>query len=241
MPAIIEADDDGLYVLKFRGAGQGPGALIAELLGGEIARILGLPVPEIVFVQLDPVLSRSEPDYEIRSLVKKSGGLNLALDYLPGALGFDAARTADVSAELASMIVWLDAFIANVDRTARNTNLILWHRRLHLIDHGAAFYWQHDWPGYAAQARNPFRQIKDHVLLGVASGLEAADVKAKADVSRDRIDALVAELPDDWLAASHGGEDPAAARSVHRRFLHERLSASEVFVTEAINARNAHL
>lgn len=138
LPALIEADDDGLYILKFRGAGQGPKALVAELLGGEIARVLGLRVLELVFVNLDPVLSRSEPDYEIRNLVKNSGGLNLALDFLPGALGFDAARADTVDPAVASMIVWLDAFITNVDRTARNTNLILWHRQLHLIDHGAA-------------------------------------------------------------------------------------------------------
>ena len=198
-------------------------------------------MPEIVFVALDPVLGRSEPDYEIRNLVRSSGGLNLALDYLPGALGFDAARIADVPPELASIIVWLDAFIANVDRTARNTNLIWWHRRLHLIDHGAALYYQHDWPGYAAQALNPFRQVRDHVLLPVADALERADALAHARLDSARLEAIVAGLPDDWLEANPEAGSADEARAVHARFLTTRLEASQVFVTEALSARHAHV
>jgi len=241
LPALIEADDDGLYVLKFRGAGQGPKALVAELLGGEIARALGLRVPELVFVNLDPVLSRSEPDYEIRSLVKNSGGLNLALDFLPGALGFDAARADTVEPEVASMIVWLDAFIANVDRTARNTNLILWHRQLHLIDHGAALYYQHDWPHYAGQVANPFIQIKDHVLLKRAQALESADQKARSILEGHGIEAIVGLIPADWLTAGGDSDDAEAARAVHRGFLERRLESSSVFVKEAQRARNTYL
>jgi hypothetical protein len=241
LPALIEADDDGLYVLKFRGAGQGPKALIAELLGGEIARALGLAVPELVLVNLDPVLSRSEPDYEIRSLVKNSGGLNLALDFLPGALGFDAARTDTIDPGVASMIVWLDGFIANVDRTARNTNLILWHRQLWLIDHGAALYYQHDWPQYARNAENPFVPIKDHVLLRSAEDLEGADRQARERLKGGVIDTIVASIPDDWLTASGDPGDAETVRAVHRAFLLKRLESSSVFVTEALRARNTYL
>src|ERR1700681_1213687 len=144
LPAIVEADDDGMYVLKFRGAGQGPKALIAELVAGELARAAGLPVPEIVFAHLDPDLARTEPDPEIQQLIKASAGLNLALDYLPGSVTFDPV-VEKTDAALASSIVWFDAFVTNIDRTARNTNMLLWHRRLWLIDHGAALYFHHAW------------------------------------------------------------------------------------------------
>src|SRR5882762_2437423 len=147
LPAIIEADDEGMYVLKFRGAGQGPKALIAELMAGELARVAGLPVPELVFVELDPDLARTEPDPEIQDLIRASAGLNLALDYLPGSVMYDpVAEKLDV--ELASMIVWFDAFVTNVDRTPRNTNMLMWHRQLQLIDHGAALYFHHSWDQY---------------------------------------------------------------------------------------------
>lgn len=243
LPAIIEADDDGLYVLKFRGAGQGLRALTAELLGGEIARALDLPVPELVFVNLDPVLSRSEPDYEIRTLVKNSGGLNLALDFLPGALGFDAAKVKDVPGALASLIVWLDAFIANVDRTARNPNLIVWHRRLHLIDHGAALYYQHDPATYLQNAVNPFPRIRDHVLLPVAEDIGSADRFARERLQGDVLARIVALIPADWLAGStpEGSGDGETLRNIHLQFLERRLAASDIFVTEAVNARHAHL
>src|SRR5919202_3392890 len=160
LPAIVEADDDGLYVLKFRGAGQGPKALIAELLAGELARALALTVPEIVFVEVAAELARTEPDPEIQDLIRASEGLNLALDYLPGSVAFDPVAEA-VEPELASAVVWFDAYVTNVDRTARNTNMLIWHRRLWLIDHGAAFYFHHNWENYLERSRGAFKQVRD--------------------------------------------------------------------------------
>src|SRR5580704_17970538 len=176
LPAIIEADDDGMYVLKFRGAGQGSKSLIAELLAGEIGRLAGLPVPEIVFVELPAELARTEPDPEIQSLIRASTGLNIALDYLPGSVTFDPLVFVP-DARLASAIVWFDAFVCNVDRTARNVNMLMWHRRLWLIDHGAALYFHHAWNQRGAHALTPFALIKDHVLLRFASLLEQADAE----------------------------------------------------------------
>src|SRR3954449_9532 len=170
LPAIVEADDDGLYVLKFRGAGQGPKALIAELVAGELARSLELPVPEIVYVELDAALARTEPDPEIQDLIRASAGLNLALDYLPGSITFDPLVDRPAP-ELASRVVWFDAYTTNVDRTPRNTNILVWHKNLWLIDHGAALYFHHDWANYLERSRSPFAQIKDHVLLPFAAAL----------------------------------------------------------------------
>src|SRR5258708_15168209 len=166
MPAIVEADDDGLYVLKFRGAGQGPRALIAELVSGEIARALGLSVPELVFAELDPDLARTEPDPEIFALIRDSAGLNLALDYLPSSVMFDPV-VETIAADLASRIVWFDAYVTNVDRTVRNTNMLMWHRKLWLIDHGATLYFHHSdaWTADPRRARDPFPPIKTHLLL----------------------------------------------------------------------------
>src|SRR5215470_10534710 len=183
LPAIVEAEDDGLYVLKFRGAGQGTKALIAELVAGELGRALGLPVPEIVLMELDPVLGRSEPDYEIRSLIQASAGLNFGLDYLPGALAFDALDAGRLDSLLASSIVWFDAYVTNVDRTPRNTNMLFWHRRLMLIDHGSTLYFQHSTGDYLSRSRSPFPPIKDHVLLPVASALDEADAIMKKSLS----------------------------------------------------------
>ena len=181
LPAIVEADDDGLYVLKFRGAGQGPKALIAELIVGEMARALGLPVPEIVFVDLNPELARTEPDPEIQDLIRASAGLNLALDYLPGSITFDPLVDKP-DRELAARIVWFDAFTTNVDRTARNTNLLVWHKQLYMIDHGAALYFHHDWTNYRERSRNRFAQVKEHVLLSLADALEEADADLSASL-----------------------------------------------------------
>src|SRR3954463_15590021 len=177
LPAIVEADDDGMYVLKFRGAGQGAKALIAELVSGEIARALQLSVPEIVFAELDPDLARTEPDPEIYALIRDSAGLNLALDYLPSSVMFDPI-VEKTSADLASRIVWFDAYVTNVDRTVRNTNMLMWHKRLWLIDHGATLYFHHaqGWTEDRARARDPFPLIKQHVLLTKADRL--ADVDA---------------------------------------------------------------
>ena len=199
LPAIVEADDDGLYVLKFRGAGQGAKALVAELAAGEIGRALGLPVPEIVLVELDPDLARTEPDPEIQDLIRASAGLNLALDYLPGAVMFDPlAERPD--AELASAIVWFDAYLTNIDRTSRNANMLVWHRRLHLIDHGAALYFHHAGGDYLARAAEPFPMIKDHVLLPPADTLRDADARLAPHLTADEIERIVGLLPDDWLA-----------------------------------------
>lgn len=183
LPAIVEADDDGLYVLKFRGAGQGPKALIAELVAGEIGRALGLPVPEIVFIDLDPELARTEPDPEIQELIRASGGLNLALDYLPGSVTFDPLSDRP-DPGLASRIVWFDGFVTNLDRTPRNANLLMWHRSLRLIDHGASLYFQHQWGDPAEMAVKPFALIKDHVLLPFASALDEADATLPALLPR---------------------------------------------------------
>src|SRR6267378_797732 len=194
LPAIIEADDDGMYVLKFSGAGQGPKALIAELVAGEVARAAGLPVPEIVFVELDPELARTEPDPEIQALIRASAGLNLALDYLPGAVTFDPIAEKP-GLELASSIVWFDAYVSNVDRTPRNTNMLIWHRRLWLIDHGATLYFHHTWNDYLERSRAPFPMIKDHVLLRFASALREVDAAMAGRVTPDIIDSIVTLIP----------------------------------------------
>jgi hypothetical protein len=240
LPAIIEADDDGMYVLKFRGAGQGPKALAAELLAGELARVAQLPVPTIVFAELDPDLARTEPDPEIQSLIRASAGLNLALDYLPGSVTFDPV-TEQPSAELASAIVWFDAFVTNVDRTARNTNLLMWHRRLWLIDHGAALYFHHAWDDdYLAHSRTPFAMIKDHVLLPFAAKLEEADRLMSERITPDAIKSIVASLPDAWMAGDVPG-DPPRDPQVYVSYLSSRLGARSTFVEEAIRARSRHV
>jgi hypothetical protein len=230
LPAIVEADDDGMYVLKFRGAGQGPKALIAELLAGEIGRALGLPVPEIVFLELDGVLGRSEPDFEIQALVKASAGLNLGLDYLPGSVAFNTLDIPRVEPLLASRIVWFDAYMSNVDRTARNTNMLYWHRRLMLIDHGAALYFHHATDDYLPRSRDPFKPIKDHVLLPAASALEEADRVSKSALTPAVLEAIVNEIPESWL-------DQEEQRVAYLVYLQARLQASQVFVEEALHAR----
>lgn len=241
LPAIIEADDLGSYVLKFRGAGQGPKALIAELIGGEVARALGLLVPELVFIELDPRLGRNEPDSEIRELISASAGLNIALDYLPGSITFDpgADRWSVMSPKLASTILWLDAYLTNVDRTARNTNMLVWHKRLWLIDHGAAMYFHHNWKDHFDQARNPFGAIKDHVLLPKAEPSMVQEVEAFAAsvLTEELLRSIVALIPDEWLgwaATSPVRGDPRAA---YLEYLSTRLRYSSAFVQEAIDAR----
>lgn len=238
LPAIVEGDDEGLHVLKFRGAGQGPKALIAELLAGEIGRLLGLPVPEIVFMELPVELARTEPDPEIQSLIRASGGLNLALDYLPGSITFDPL-VYKPDTDLASAIVWFDAFVCNVDRTARNVNMLLWHRRLWLIDHGAALYFHHDWNRRDGHASTPFPLIRDHVLLGFAGSLPAADARLKPLLSREKLSRLVDLVPDAWLARDAGAPSAAEQRAAYLNFFCDRLRDSGVFVHEAIRAREA--
>ena len=237
LPAIVEADDGFLYVLKFRGAGQGIKALIAELIGGEIARALGFRVPEIVFATVDPAFGRTEPDEEIQDLLKFSEGLNLGLHYLSGAISFDPAVT-KVDALMASQIVWFDCFITNVDRTARNTNMLMWHKELWLIDHGAALYFHHSWNNWEEQAKKPFVQVKDHVLLPWAGELEKADEMFRSILTSQRIDAIVDLIPDEWLI-SDALPDVAANRKVYKDFLLTRLSHSSIFLKEAQHARKA--
>jgi hypothetical protein len=240
LPAIIEADDDGLYVLKFRGAGQGPKALIAELLAGEIGRMAGLPVPEIVFVDLPADLARTEPDSEIRSLIGASAGLNIGLDYLPGSVTFDPLIfTPDV--QLASAIVWFDAFVCNVDRTARNVNMLIWHRRLWLIDHGASLYFHHAWERGDEHARNPFALIKDHVLLNHAGALADVDAQMASLLTAERFANLVRVIPDSWLPDDPGFAGKHAQREAYLNYFTLRMQSSAVFVEEAIRARSSHL
>ncbi|RRB18302.1 HipA family kinase [Larkinella knui] len=236
LPAIVEADDDFLYVLKFRGAGQGVKALIAELISGEIARALGLRVPEIVFAILDPVMARTEPDEEIQDLLRASGGLNLALHYLSRAITFDALVN-PVDPKLASQIVWLDCFITNVDRTARNTNMLIWHKELWLIDHGASLYFHHSGQNWEEQATKPFAAVKDHVLLSKASELETVDAEFRQILTPERIASIVALVPDEWLTHEGATESTQDQRLIYTRFLETRIAHSELFVKEAQNAK----
>lgn len=240
LPAVVEADDDGLYVLKFRGAGQGAKALIAELVAGELARAAGLPVPEIVFVELDPELARTEPDAEIQDLIRASAGLNLALDYLPGSVTFDPL-VHPIDAELASTIVWLDAFVTNPDRTARNTNLLVWHRRVWLIDHGAALYFHHNWANATAAGTDSFPRIKDHVLLAAADRLPEIDARMSERFTPESIAALVQSIPAAWLAPEPGLAEPEQIRAAYQQVLARRLQAPRAFVDEALRARHAHV
>jgi hypothetical protein len=237
LPAIAEADDGFLYVLKFRGAGQGVKALIAELIGGEIARTIGMKIPELVFANLDTAFGRTEPDEEIQDLLKASVGLNLALHYLSGAITFDRSVT-PVDALLASKIVWMDCLLTNVDRTPRNTNMLTWHRELWLIDHGAALYFHHSWHNWEEQAKRPFVQVKDHVLLAYATELEAADTELKAILTPQVIRGIVGLIPDEWLT-TEWEETPDEVRNIYAQFLETRLSSSQIFVNEAQHARAA--
>ena len=237
LPAIVEADDDGTYVVKFRGAAQGPKALIAEILGGEIGRLLGLPVPPVVLVEVDGLLARSEPDIIIQELLKKSAGVNVGLDYLPGSLNWEPAARPAVAAELAARVVWFDAFITNVDRTPKNPNMLRWHRALYLIDHGAALYFHHDWREHLARARSPFAMIRNHALLPFAGDLRAADEALAPKVTEAALTKIVEEIPDDWLDGE-GGDGPAAMRKAYVEHLCTRLEGPRAFVEEAIRAKH---
>jgi hypothetical protein len=230
LPAIIEADDCGLYVLKFRGAGQGPLALVAELVAGEIGRALGLNVPELVFVDVDAAFGRNEPDEEIRDLLRASTGVNLALDFLPGSTMFDPAARDSADARLASEVVWFDAFVTNVDRTARNPNMLYWHKTLYLIDHGAALYFHHDWESAAEPfAGSVFPAIRQHVLLPWADAIEEVSVALRGRLNQAVFTGILDQVPDDWL--------PGSRRRAYVELLVRRLNASSNFVQEAIRAR----
>jgi hypothetical protein len=238
LPAIAEADDGFLYVLKFRGAGQGIRSLIAELIGGETARALGLRVPEIVFAGLDESFGRTEPDEEIQDLLKASTGLNLALHFLSGAISFDPVVNR-VDARLASEIVWLDALLLNVDRTAQNTNMLYWNREIWLIDHGASLYFHHNWPGVTGMATRPFARIRDHVLLPYATELDAVDADFRRRLTPERIHAILNLVPEGWLQDEYLFPDAPAHRRAYEMFLLDRLDYSAHFVKEIQDARHA--
>ncbi|MDZ7897220.1 MAG: HipA family kinase [Arcicella sp.] len=238
LPAIVEADDDFLYVLKFRGAGQGLKALIAELLGGEIAKVLGIKMPEMVFAELNDSFSKTEPDEEIQDLLRTSTGLNLAVHYLSGAITFDPIVTT-VEPKLASQIVWLDALLTNVDRTPRNTNMLIWHKELWLIDHGASLYFHHNWDNWEEQSKRSFVAIKDHVLLPQATVMEEVDEEFKKILTPEQIKAIVDLIPDDWLQNRELTQ--AEEREVYVKFLENRITISDLLVKEANHARQTNI
>lgn len=238
LPALAEADDGFKYVLKFRGAGQREKSLIAEYLGGAIARMLGLKIPELVFAELDEAFGRTEGDEEIQDLLKGSQGLNLALHFLSGAVTYDPVAMA-IDPVLASQIVWLDSFITNVDRTYRNTNMLIWHKELWLIDHGASFLFHHSWDNWEQGAVSPFSLIKDHVLLPFAGQLNEVNETYKQLVTAEKIKHIVAALPDDWLEATGEKESPEGQRAVYEQFLNTRLLHSDNFIKEAQHARQS--
>lgn len=236
LPALAEADDDFKYVLKFRGAGQGPKALIAELIGGEIARLLGFRVPELVFINLDEAFGRSEADEEIQDLLKASQGLNIALHFLSGAITFDPAAV-ELDEETASKLVWLDAYITNVDRTVKNTNMLMWKRDLWLIDHGASLYFHHSWDTWEKHAVSPFALIKEHVLLRKATQIEEVNEQFRTILTESKLKEIVALIPDEWLDWKDAVIAPNQIREVYLQFLIKRKESSAVFTKEAQDAR----
>lgn len=237
LPAIVEADDGRLYVLKFRGAGQGRKALIAELVAGELGRALGLPIPELVFVELDEAFSRSEPHEEIQDLMRASTGLNLGLAYLPGALAFEPLLAPPGTLALASAIVWFDAYTMNVDRTARNSNMLVAGGQLWLIDHGAALYIHHTWANWRERSHGRFPQVKDHMLLRYADALPQADALLSARLSRDLVREVAARIPDSWLEGEPHFADLAEHRAAYVEYLCGRLESPRAFAEEALHAR----
>jgi hypothetical protein len=241
LPGLVEADDDGLYVVKFRGAGQGPRALVAEWLAGELGRAIGLPVPDLVAVEVDSALGDAEPDEEIHDLVRASGGLNLGMDFLPGALAFNPAAVAATSIDpaFAADVVWFDGLVTNPDRTVQNPNLLIWHGRAWLIDHGAALYIHHTWRDPDVHARRPFERIGDHVLLPYAGSIADADARNAGRIDSSLVGSLVDALPDAWLPDDPSAGDAEAQRRAYVRYLERRLEAPRPFVEEADRARLA--
>ena len=233
LPGLMEADDDGTYVVKYRGAGQGPKALVAELLSGEIGRVLGLPVPEAVLIDVDPAFARLEMDYEIQHLLRSSDGLNYGLDYLPGSITYDPLVPPAPDARFAADVVWFDAFTTNPDRTPRNANMLEWHGRIWLIDHGAALYFHHDWADVMARATDPFGRVTEHVLLPFADDVRAADARARDRLSCDLFERILATVPDGWLVLGYGDERPNEVRAHYLEYLLARLEGPPRFVEEA--------
>ena len=240
LPALAEADDDYKYVVKFRGSGHGTKALVSELLGGLVAKKLGLKVPELVFIYLDEAFGRTEGDEEIQDLLQGSKGLNMGLHFLSPSFTFDPV-TSEVDSLLASKILWLDAYITNIDRTVKNTNMLMFHKELWLIDHGASFYFHYTWDNWEKAALSSFSYVKDHVLLSQASQLEQVDEEFKAILDDSSIDWIVDQLPDDWLDWTNNGLSADDIRGVYKQFLKIRRDNSHLFLKEAQDARNAHL
>lgn len=238
VPALVEADDESLYVLKFVGAAQGPKALIAELVAGEIGRALGLRVPELTFIVVEPGLGSVEPHPEIRERLDASVGLNLGLRFLPYALEYNPVLKPAPGPAEASAIVWFDAYVTNVDRTLRNINILLQSRQLWLIDHGASLYFHHDWNGYLARSRSPFPLIRDHALLRYAGALAEASALAQARLTPEVITAVCGLIPDDWLRGKAPFATPAEGRQAYADWLIARLAAAPLFVEEAERARS---
>jgi hypothetical protein len=237
LPAIVEADDGFLYVLKFRGAGQGKKALVAELIGGEIARALGFRVPEIVLANLDEAFGRIEGDEEIQDLLKASTGLNLGLHYLSGAITFDPVVNV-VDAITASKIVWLDCMLLNVDRTSRNTNMLMWHKELWLIDHGASLYFHHSWTG-TENPRRPFPNVRDHVLLHRATELKKVNEELCCTLTPDTLRTIVGLVPAEYLPEDHTFGSVDEHRDAYIEFLQGRIADADYFVNEANEARKS--
>jgi hypothetical protein len=234
LPGLMEADDLGTYVVKFRGAGQGPKALIAEVISGLLIRACGLGVPELVTVELDPKLAPGEPDQEIQDLLRASGGLNLGVDFLPGALDFDAA-SANVDPATAGRILWLDALVANADRSWRNPNMLLWHGRLYLIDHGATLTFQHRWSSAGAAIDRPYDPT-EHALIGCGGLVAAADRDLAPLITADLLGPIVAEVPAEWLAEEREFDDQEQARQAYMNWLLARLAARPSWVPALIAA-----
>ncbi len=238
LPALVEADDGFKYVLKFRGAGHGKKALIAELIGGEVARALGFKVPELVLLDLGEEMGRTEPDEEVQDLLNASRGLNLGMHFLSGAMTMDPYSN-PVDEMMASRIVWLDAFLTNVDRTARNTNMLVWGGDVWLIDHGASLYFHHAWRNIEEAPLSPFPYIKDHALLRKASKIAEADKELRQRITPRTLERIVALIPDEWLDWEDTDATPDELRKVYARFLTERLRNSSIFVNRAIDERKA--
>lgn len=238
LPAVVDTED-GLYVVKFRGAGQGPKALVAELVAGMLARELGLPVPDLAIVDVAPTFGRTEGDPEIQDLLRASHGVNVGMRYLDGAFNFDVMAAGDlVSADLAAELVWFDAWLTNPDRTARNPNLLVWQRRPWLIDHGAALYAHHDWSRVdEARTRGPFPNVRDHVLLSASGDLRAADARMVQRLAGIDLPDLVAAVPDLLLEERDGAMAPGDARERYVRYLTERAAAPRAFLDEAVRAK----
>jgi len=233
MPGIMEADDDGTYVVKYRGAGQGPKALVAELLAGEIGRALGLPVPDAVLIDVASDFGRLEIDYEIGHLLRTSEGINYGLDYLPGSITYDPLVPPAPDGVFAADVVWFDAFTTNPDRTPRNANMLEWHGQIWLIDHGAALFFHHAWADVIARAQDPFERVAQHVLLSFATDMRAADTRAKERLSRSLFEETLASVPDGWLELGYGDEAPDVVRGHYLEYLLKRLEGSAAFVEEA--------